>query len=164
MTNNLFRENHEQLVVLTTLITFLIPGKDSNGAHAVWQEDVPPLVGPPPHSHTDEETFYVLSGSFEFFLNDITKPIFATQGDIVKVPGNAVHTYKNSGNTAGKLLTIATPGKLEDFFKAVGKPVNSANDIPDVNQIPDFSKPDVTNFLAVAPKHKIAFHLPEIAS
>lgn len=112
MTNNLFNENHEQLVVLTTLITFLAPGNTTNGAYAIWQEDVPPLAGPPLHSHPDEETFYVLSGSFEFSLGDISNPVQATQGDVVKVFGNAVHTYKNIGDAAGKLLTIATPGKL----------------------------------------------------
>lgn len=162
--NNLLTESHEQLLVLTTLITLLVPGKTTAGTYSVWEEVVPPLAGPPPHSHPDEEVFYILYGSFEFILNDPSQPIQATTGAAIHIPGQALHTYRNIGATAGKLLTIATPGKLEDYFRAVGKPIRSAQDIPDLNEVPDFPNLDVKDFLELAPQHDVTFYFPEMAS
>jgi len=146
-------------MVLTTLITLLAPKKSTGGKYSLWEETVPPFAGPPPHSHSDEELFYVVSGNFEFILNDPTRPITANAGDSIHIPADALHTYKNVGETVGKLITMVTPGKLEDYFRAVGKPVNTATDIPDLNAVPDFSKLDAGNFIALAPQYDVTFHL-----
>ncbi|WP_052731302.1 cupin domain-containing protein [Spirosoma radiotolerans] len=162
-TNTLVSQNHEQLIVLTTLITLQIPTAATEGRYAVWEEMVPPLAGPPPHSHPDEEIFYIIDGSFEFMLHEPNNLIPATTGAVVRVPAHALHTYKNVGATTGKLLTIAMPGKLEAYFRAVGKPVASAQDIPDLTQVPDFANLDVADFLRLAPQHEVAFYLPQMA-
>ena len=162
--DNLRTESYEQLLVLTDLITLLVPAKATAGRYSIWEDIVPPLAGPPPHSHPDEEIFYVVDGSFEFMLHDPANPIPATTGAVIKIPGNALHTFRNIGTTAGKLLTCAMPGKLEDYFRAVGKPVRSAHDIPDLTKVPDFATLDIANFLQLAPQHEVTFYLPEMAS
>ncbi|WP_256009137.1 cupin domain-containing protein [Desertivirga xinjiangensis] len=154
---NHFKENREQLVVLSILITFLIPKSATGGKYSVWEETVPPLAGPPPHSHTDEEVFYVLEGEFEFMLNGAMIP--AQPGSVIHVPSNDLHTYRNTGNCAGKLLTMTNPGKLEDYFRAVGKAVTLAADIPDLNVAPDLAKLDAAKAIALAPEYGITFHL-----
>ncbi|GAB4028798.1 cupin domain-containing protein [Spirosoma koreense] len=161
LTNTALPQSHEQLFVLTTLITLLVPSQATAGKYSVWEETVPPLAGPPPHSHPDEEVFYVLDGSFEFFLHDLSQPIQATTGAAIHIPSQALHTYRNRGTTAGKLLTMATPGKLEAYFRAVGKPVHSAEDVPDLNQVPDFPNLDARDFLERAPEHKVTFYFPQ---
>ena len=161
---SLLNRKHEQLIVLTDLVTLLIPASATAGQYAVWEDIVPPLAGPPPHSHPDEEVFYVISGSFEFMLNDPTQPIQASAGAVIRIPSYALHTYKNVGDTSGKLLTFAMPGKLEDYFRAVGKPVRSSQDIPDLEKVPDFATLDVTDFIGLAPQHDVTFYFPEIAT
>jgi quercetin dioxygenase-like cupin family protein len=160
--NPLFDENHEQLMVLTDLVTVLVSAKTTAGKYVLWEDIVPPLAGPPPHSHPDEEVFYVMAGSFEFLLTDLSKPIPATVGSVIHIPSHTLHTFKNIGNTAGKLLTFSIPGKLENYFRAVGRPVRSARDIPDMNEVPDFSALDVTDFLALAPQHNVTFYLSQL--
>lgn len=154
---NHFKENREQLMVLGILITFLIPKSATNGKYAVWEETVPPLAGPPPHSHTDEEVFYVLEGEFEFMLNGALIP--ALPGSVIHIPSGELHTYKNTGNTSGKLLTLITPGLLEDYFYAVGEQVKSAADIADLDVAPDFANIDAGKAIALAPEYGITFHL-----
>ena len=162
--NQLPSQHPEQLIVLTDLITLLVPGSDTQGQYAVWEDIVPPLAGPPPHSHPDEEVFYVLDGSFEFILHGPTQPIPASRGALIRVPANAMHTFKNVGPAPGKLLTMAMPGKLEAYFRAVGKPVKGADDVPDLTKVPDFASLDITDFLGLAPQHQVTFFLPELAS
>ena len=53
------------------LYTFLVTGEESGGAYFSMLAVVPPLGGPPPHIHRDEdETFYVLDGTPTFRLAD----------------------------------------------------------------------------------------------
>lgn len=156
MQTNHFKENREQLMVLSILITFLIPKSATDGKYAIWEETVPPQAGPPPHTHPDEEVFYVLEGEFEFMLNGALIP--AKAGSIIHVPSNELHNYRNVGSTAGKLLTVITPGQLADYFHAVGQPVKSAADIPDLDMVPDFTNMDISQALALAPQHDVTFH------
>ncbi|TSJ34883.1 cupin domain-containing protein [Mucilaginibacter corticis] len=157
MKTNHFKENREQLMVLSILITFLIPKSATGGKYAIWEETVPPLAGPPPHIHPDEEVFYVLEGEFEFMLNSALIP--AKAGSVVHIPSNELHNYKNIGDKAGKLLNIITPGQLADYFHAVGQPVKSEADIADLNIVPDFANMDIGQALALAPEHAVTFHL-----
>ncbi|GGD14110.1 cupin domain-containing protein [Flavobacterium orientale] len=149
----------EQLNVLGNRITVLA-GADAATGFAIMTEEVPPLGGPPPHSHPDEEIFYVLEGNFEFVLHDVKHPFTALPGSLVHVPSEALHTYKNTGNTKGKLLVTLLPGNLLDYFRAIGEslPIGTSMDLsspPDVNAI-DFGK-----VFEEAPKHGIHFYFPE---
>lgn len=159
----LFKPNYEQFMVFTNLITMLISNKTTGGQYAVFEDQTPPLAGPPPHSHPDEEVFYVVEGNYEFILNDITKPFPVKPGDVVRVPSHALHTFKNMGPTVGKLLTIITPGNLENYFREIAVPVTSDNDIPDLAQVPDLSKIDIEKAFSLATNHEVTFYLPEVA-
>jgi len=152
-----FKENREQFMVLGILITFLVPKSATNGKYAIWEETVPPLAGPPPHTHSDEEVFYVLEGEFEFMLNGALIP--ATAGSVIHIPSGDLHNYRNTGNQRGKLLTVCTPGLLEDYFHTVGQLVKSAADIPDLDLAPDFSRLDAGKALTLAPQYEVTFHL-----
>ena len=88
----------EKLVVLTNVINVLVSNLETENEYAIFEENVPPLGGPPPHMHPDEEIFYILKGEFEFILNDLQNPFKALQGSVVHVPSNALHTFKNVGN------------------------------------------------------------------
>jgi quercetin dioxygenase-like cupin family protein len=59
-------------------------------------------------SHEGEEFLYVLSGQFELQLGD-DEPIVIEEGDSAHFPATRPHTYKNSGDTEGRMLSIVTP-------------------------------------------------------
>ncbi|WP_167619652.1 cupin domain-containing protein [Maribellus sediminis] len=153
---------NEQLIVLTDLITVLSGNTENGNGYAVFEERVPPLGGPPPHTHPDEEIFYVVEGEFEFILNDLQNPFKALPGSVIHVPSNAVHTFKNVGSTAGKMVVILSPGTLLDYFRVIGNKVETETDIPDLSRIPDISSIDISRAFNHAPEHNVQFVLPEI--
>ncbi|MBP0904072.1 cupin domain-containing protein [Mariniflexile gromovii] len=156
------QSKNEQLLVLTDIIMVLAISNESNNQYAIFQESVPPLGGPPPHTHPDEEVFYILEGEFEFILNDLENPFKALPGSVVHVPSNAVHTFKNVGISPGKMIVILTPGNLLDFFRDIGHTLKGADDFPNLNEVPDFSKLDLSKVFKYAPKHQVNFILPEV--
>lgn len=152
----------EEVMVFTNLIKFLVPQHSTNNAYAIFEETVPPLGGPPPHTHPDEEVFYILEGVFEFVLNDLTNPFRATAGSVIHVPSNVAHTFKNVGGTMGKMVVIITPGNLEHYFRQIGVPVERLPQVPDMHTEPDLSTLDPTKAFELAPIHNIGFILPEV--
>ncbi len=150
-----------QMVVFGHLFTFLATTSETNQQYSIYEDQVPPQAGPPPHTHPDEELFYVVSGEFEFVLNDPEKPFNVAPGQMIKIPSNAVHTFKNVGDTTGKLLTIIFPGQLERYFAETFPVVKSSDELPDLNSVPDFANMDLSKAFANADKHNISFLLPQ---
>jgi mannose-6-phosphate isomerase-like protein (cupin superfamily) len=72
--------------------------------------------GPALHSHPAfDETFYVVSGEWEFVAGDRT--LVAGTGSVVHLPRGVFHSFRSTGRLEGKLLGIAAPGGIEDFFE-----------------------------------------------
>jgi quercetin dioxygenase-like cupin family protein len=156
MKNILHAGEGKHLFVLTDLITIKISARDTANQYAVIQETVPPQGGPPPHQHAEVEIFYVMEGQFAFLLEDLHSPVRVAAGGVVHVPSQAVHTFKNVGATAGKLLVTLLPGFFEGFFRAVGTPVGEGA-LPDLNQPPDLARVDLPAVLAAAPAYGLRF-------
>jgi hypothetical protein len=49
----------------------------------------------------------------------------ASTGSTVNVPANAPHSFKNMSDRPARLLCMCTPAGQEEFFMAVGDPVDS---------------------------------------
>ncbi len=158
MKNVLHAGEGEHLFVLTDLVTIKISARDTANQYAVIQETVPPHAGPPPHQHAEVEIFYVMEGEFEFLLEDLHHPVRVAAGGVVHVPAHAVHTFRNVGTAASKLLVTLLPGNFEQFFRAVGTPVGEGA-LPDLNQPPDPKLVDVPALLAAAPAYGLRFIL-----
>jgi hypothetical protein len=69
-----------------------------------------------------------------------------------------VHTFKNVGAKAGKLLVTLLPGNFEQFFRAVGTSLDEAL-VPDLNRPPDPVSVDVPALLAAASSYGLRFLL-----
>lgn len=69
------------------------------------------------HEHM-EESFYVLEGAFEFSVGDAT--LDAHAGSFVYVPRGTPHIM-TAAPQGGALLTLFTPGGLEDMFRELSK-------------------------------------------
>jgi len=72
-----------------------------------------PEVGPPEHTHQQEELLYVLEGTYRVKLE---QNIFtASTGTFIRIPGGVRHAWRCL--TGGKILTTFLPGGLRGFFE-----------------------------------------------
>jgi mannose-6-phosphate isomerase-like protein (cupin superfamily) len=73
-------------------------------------------VGREIHSHPGfDETFYVVSGEWEFTAGDRT--FVAHAGTTVYLPRGIFHAFRSTGRVGGRLFGVAVPGGIEDFFE-----------------------------------------------
>lgn len=95
-----------------------ITAAETGGRLGVFEAEIPPGEGPPPHVHDREDEFFrVLEGRFAFWCNDQRVELAA--GGVIVVPRGAVHRFQNIGEGVGRLMTVVTPGGFEGFFAAV---------------------------------------------
>ncbi len=128
------------------LIACKVTGKETGGTFALFETTTPPKCGAPPHvHHREDETFYVVAGTFDFQIAG--KVIRAEKGAVVLAPKNIPHLFQNVGNDLGKLLIIAEPAGIEDFFA-------------EFSQFDPDAHPDLDRVKAVANKYGIEILLP----
>ncbi len=73
-----------------------------------------------------EESFYVLGGTFTFTCGD--RKMEATKGSFLMVPRGTPHLMR-AGPGGGALLTLFSPGGLEEMFLELGRlPADSITD------------------------------------
>jgi quercetin dioxygenase-like cupin family protein len=91
-------------------------------------------MGPPPHSHDWDESFYVLKGQVEFFYEGQAHLCFA--GTLVHVPRGTVHGFRY-GSGGGQMLEISGPEALAiQMFNAVNDEIPPGPpDIPKVVEV-----------------------------
>ena len=145
--------------LLGNLLTFhAFPAETGNRCTIVEIKTAPGAGAPPNHHAGEDESFYVLEGEFEFFLNGETKNV--SIGDFVKVPDGAVHAFTCIGQSPGRLLCINAPGEMHDkFFTEAGEAMpDGTTDIP----APD-GPPDIPAIMAVAEKAGMTILAPQSA-
>jgi quercetin dioxygenase-like cupin family protein len=108
--------------------TILLKGEDTAGRYCLIDMHVPPGGGPPPHRHDFEEMFYVLDGEIEATFRGEKSVVRA--GETVNIPANAPHSFTNASARPARLLCVCSPAGQEDFFEAVGVPVDSRTAAP----------------------------------
>jgi quercetin dioxygenase-like cupin family protein len=103
--------------------TILVAGGATGGRYCLIDMIVPPGGGPPPHRHDFEEMFTILDGEIELTFRGEARR--ASTGSTVNIPANAPHSFKNKSDKPARLLCMCTPAGQEEFFLAVGDPVDS---------------------------------------
>jgi quercetin dioxygenase-like cupin family protein len=121
--------------VLGSIITIKATGADTGGAYSLFEAVVPIGLGTPPHfQKLEEESFYVQEGEFTFLIDGET--VVLGPGGYAMVPRNVVHAFTSTGETAGRMLIMTTPGGFhENFFLEAGEPITDTEPGP-----PDFDK------------------------
>ncbi len=135
-------------------VTVLLTGEQTGGAIFMAEAIVPPGCGNPPHIHAREnETFYVQQGTLTIQVGD--KTLNALPGDVVQLPRNVVHSFKNTGNVNAKVLVVAEPAGLEQFFEEAFYP---AADWPDA--MPPMNDAFMARIITAAQKCGLTFLPP----
>jgi mannose-6-phosphate isomerase-like protein (cupin superfamily) len=139
------------LSVVGDILTFKAVSEDTNGQYTLFELQVDPQVGPPPHiHHREDEAFYVKEGELEFHLGDRT--VIATPGTFLYSPKGHMHSFKNITNQRAKLLVWCTPAGIEKYFAEVGISV----DDPEAPSQP-VTQEAIDRVLAAGPKYGIEF-------
>ena len=109
------------------IITVLTPPLGSKGQMMVALCRTKPGAGSPHNRHPrDDESFYVLTGEFEFLVDGQTTR--CGPGGFVAVPNGSPHQFTNTATTDSTMLIICAPGRVHDsFFREAGDALADAN-------------------------------------
>jgi mannose-6-phosphate isomerase-like protein (cupin superfamily) len=115
---NVSAKQEETFSVSGNTITVKIGGKETDNAYSLFELSVPPNVGAGLHIDKDwDEFWHVMEGTFAFTLNG--QEIELSAGSFAHGPKGIPHSFKNVGQTTGKLVMLTKPSGLEKFFKTV---------------------------------------------
>ncbi len=134
--------------------TILVSAEDTAGRYSLTDMYVPPGGGPPAHRHDCEESFTVLEGEIEATFRGENVTVRA--GQVIQIPANAPHQFRNNSALPARLLCICSPGGQEGMFRELGVEVPTRTSTP--------PKPDPATIgsfkakaQALAPKYKTEF-------
>ena len=139
----------ETITVEGMEIRFLVEGKDSGGALAVFEFGVPAGVKiAVAHSHDGyDETIYGLEGVLTWTVDGAEAELGA--GEALVIRRGVVHEFANRTDAHAKALAIATPGVIgPDFFEEVAVILDAAAGGP----------PDVDALVATMLAHGLTPH------
>jgi quercetin dioxygenase-like cupin family protein len=125
-----------------------VTGPQTSGGYALLQGTVAPGGGPPLHAHPGPETFYVVSGEFEFTQRD-DRGVSTSRGGpgtVFHAPERAPHRFENVSSTRSAMLIVASADTV-DFLRELGA------------AFPPGAAPSLETVLAIHEKYAIeTFH------
>ena len=137
------KDRGEVLNVLGTNITILTSKATTSNLEVTHQSGNEGM-GPPPHSHAWDETFYVLEGTVLFTCDGITE--LCEKGTLVHVPAGTVHAFQYAVG-GGEMLEFTGQGSnAATMFK------NVSDEVPP-------GPPDVEHVESVLNNNGVTVHL-----
>ena len=122
------------LHVLGAQVRFLCEARSTNGAWSLMQVTLPLNSGPPPHTHSWDEAYFITEGDVHFTVGD--QRFSATAGDFVYTPGGVVHGFRGASTQPARVLIFDAPAHAGAFFKRVDREVKDLpRDLPKVLDI-----------------------------
>jgi len=119
----------ERLWIVGDTMTLRATSETTGGNLVLLENLTAPGGGPPPHLHDrEDEFFYVVDGTFEIRIGDELHPL--GPGGVAYVPRGTVHCFRNTADTPSRILVGFTPGGIEDFFRAAGRPATDDGPAP----------------------------------
>ena len=127
----------------------LVDGRHTGGLFTMIGIRVLPGGGPPPHIHRrEDETFYVIEGELQLWVDG--KTIDAPAGTCVFAPRGIPHRFTNASSQPTRFLVIASPSGFEDFLLSFATPIASMESTPT-----PVTSELIQTLLAVAPQYGI---------
>ena len=104
------------LQVFDDVIHVKLAGRLTGGQYSVVEDISAPRTGPPLHMHTrEDESFYVVEGEYLFEIDG--ERIVAKAGDFLFAARGTRHCFMNTGDTNARMLVMAQPGGIDEFFE-----------------------------------------------
>ena len=139
----------EAIWFLGALATIKATSEQTHNAFALQEQVVAPGLEPPPHSHQQDEAFYVLEGAMTVRCGD--QLWYAAAGSFAFLPQGIVHAFKVEGTTPVRVLVITSPGGplgFEHFVEEMGEPAKALT-------LPPAEPPDLAKLQTLAAKYGI---------
>jgi mannose-6-phosphate isomerase-like protein (cupin superfamily) len=137
----------ERIWFTQNLMTFKATSETTGGAYALMEAVAPAGSGPPLHvHHREDEAFWVLEGTLTIRCGEET--FSAGPGSYTFLPRDVPHTFVVEGDTPARLISIATPGGLEGYFAAVGRPAEN-------DGLPPAGPPDVAVLARIGEEYEV---------
>ena len=98
---------------------FKADGAETDHAYSIsewWLE--PNCTGPGPHSHDEDDIFFILEGTMSVLLGD--QWIDAPAGSFVLIPGGTTHDFPNRSDKRAGLLDF-TNGEFESEMPGISQ-------------------------------------------
>jgi mannose-6-phosphate isomerase-like protein (cupin superfamily) len=99
---------------------FKADGAESASRYSIsewWLE--PNCKGPGPHSHDEDDVFYVLEGTMSILVEG--KWVDADRGAFVLIPGGTLHDFENRSQKRAGVLNISAPGDFEEAMPGIAQ-------------------------------------------
>jgi mannose-6-phosphate isomerase-like protein (cupin superfamily) len=99
---------------------FLADGPETDSRYSIsewWLE--PNTKGPGPHSHDEDDVFYVIEGTMSLLLGD--RWIDAPRGSFVLAPGGMTHDFENRTAFRAGVLNFSIPGRFEEHVPGIAE-------------------------------------------
>lgn len=116
--------------LLGDVYTCHIIGAETENKYAMLEITSPPGSGPPFHCHSKETEGSMLlmdNSRFNMEMTSINKTA-AKPGTSLHLKKDIPRTYKNLGNSTGRLLVTIVPAGFKNFFAEVGIPIDNEED------------------------------------
>jgi mannose-6-phosphate isomerase-like protein (cupin superfamily) len=97
-------------------VAFKLWGKDTNGAVSIVEHPFPVGALVPPHLHTREDEYSVVTeGEIGFRSGD--REVVLGPGGYITKPRGEMHTMWNAGKVPARMIEVISPAGFEDFFR-----------------------------------------------
>ncbi|HTU30534.1 MAG TPA: cupin domain-containing protein [Solirubrobacteraceae bacterium] len=108
----------------TNLMVLKATARSTGGAFGLIEALAPAGSGPPLHVHQrEDEAFWILEGQLTVRRGE--RLFSAEAGSYTFLPRGLPHTFVVEGNSPARILSICSPGGLEQYFVAAGRPAET---------------------------------------
>ena len=114
-------------------VDFKLWGRDTGGALSVVEHPFPVGALVPPHLHTREDEYSIVTqGQIGFRSGD--REVVLGPGGYITKPRGELHTMWNAGTVPARMIEIISPAGFENFFHELSELLASAP--PEPGQVP----------------------------
>lgn len=99
---------------------FKADGRETNNQYSIsewWLE--PHTKGPGPHTHSEDDVFYVLEGTLSLLVDQ--EWVDAAAGSFVLIPGGTTHDFENRSDVRAGALNVSAPGSFEEHMPGISQ-------------------------------------------
>ena len=97
-------------------MAFKLWGEDTGGAVAIVEHPFPVGALVPPHLHTREDEYSIVTEGEIGFRSGDREAVLGRGGYITK-PRSELHTMWNAGSTPARMIEVISPAGFENFFR-----------------------------------------------